>query len=218
MEILTTNRQQSTPALLIDVDADEDVKPFLRGSSVAHTVLQPTPVKIQPRDESPRPPRLRSSSATAVVQLRPDRPPDAPHPPVFITSSSTDIVGRRTAKGNALARDQDDSSSREDTPSIPSPHRYPTPPPRSNLEGPSAIYPYLPPDQYSARPGGPKLYDLLNTLSLEPFGLMDWFILDKEEDIFELDDVRDEDKVMQALWARWILLNRCVLFRVFDER
>ena len=25
---------------------------------------------------------------------------------------------------------------------------------------------------------------------------------------FELDDVRDEDKVMMALWNRWIILNR----------
>ncbi|KLO05309.1 hypothetical protein SCHPADRAFT_1002977 [Schizopora paradoxa] len=206
LEILTATRQQSTPALIIDVDADEDVKPFLRGSSVAHTVLQPTPVKAQPREESPRPSRLRSTPA--VVQMRPDRPPDAPHPPVFITSSQTDVVGRRTAKGKAPARDRDDSSSREDTPVLPSPHRYPTPPPRSNLEGPSAVYPYLPRDQYSARPGGAKLYDLLNTLSLEPFGLMAWFIVEREEDVFELDDLRDEDKVMQALWARWILLNR----------
>ena len=31
------------------------------------------------------------------------------------------------------------------------------------------------------------------------------------EDIFEMDDVRDEDKVMQALWARWIFLNRFVV-------
>ncbi|EPQ53586.1 hypothetical protein GLOTRDRAFT_116976 [Gloeophyllum trabeum ATCC 11539] len=37
---------------------------------------------------------------------------------------------------------------------------------------------------------------------------MSWFVIDKEEEIFELDDVRDEDKVMMALWGRWILLNR----------
>lgn len=61
---------------------------------------------------------------------------------------------------------------------------------------------------YSARPGGPKLYDLLNMMSLEPYGIMAWFVVDKEEEIFELDEVRDEDKVMQALWARWIMLNR----------
>lgn len=63
---------------------------------------------------------------------------------------------------------------------------------------------------YSARPGGPKLYDLLNELPMEEFGLMGWFVIDKEEEIFEQDDVRDEDKVMQALWARWIILHRFV--------
>lgn len=90
------------------------------------------------------------------------------------------------------------------------PDRYPTPPPYEDLLGPSAVYPYLPDHMYSARPGGPRIYDLLNELPLEPFGLMSWYILDKEEDIFELDTVRDEDKVMQALWSRWIFLHRRV--------
>lgn len=88
------------------------------------------------------------------------------------------------------------------------PERYPTPPPYDNLEGPSAVYPYLDSDSYSARPGGPKLYDLLNSLPLEPFGMLQWFIIDKEEEIFEQDDVGDEEKVIMALWARWITLNR----------
>lgn len=76
--------------------------------------------------------------------------------------------------------------------------------------GPTAQPPYLPHGniQFSCRPGGPRLYDLLNTLPMEPFGIMSWFVIDKEEEIFELDDVRDEDKVMMALWGRWILLNR----------
>jgi hypothetical protein len=33
-------------------------------------------------------------------------------------------------------------------------------------------------------------------------------VLDKEEEIFESDDVKDEQKVMLALWGRWIMLNR----------
>ena len=85
--------------------------------------------------------------------------------------------------------------------------------------GPAAKFPYLPatwegavPVHFSCRPGGPRLYDLLNTLPLEPFGALAWFVIDKEEEIFECDDVRDEDKVMQALWGRWILLNRLVPF------
>ena len=43
---------------------------------------------------------------------------------------------------------------------------------------------------------------------MEPYGVLSWYVIDKEEEIFECDDVRDEDKVMQALWGRWILLNR----------
>ena len=89
------------------------------------------------------------------------------------------------------------------------PDRYPTPPPLSDLEGPAAVYPYISEDAYSARPGGPKLYDILNELSLEPFGLMTWWIIEREEDVFEVDNIRDEDKVMMALWGRWIFLNRC---------
>ncbi|KAG2146272.1 hypothetical protein DEU56DRAFT_787230 [Suillus clintonianus] len=86
----------------------------------------------------------------------------------------------------------------------------PTPPPQSDPLGPAAQYPYLLKSDgiYSCRVGGPRLYDLLNTLPLDEFGVLAWVILDREEEIFEIDDVRDEDKVMQALWFRWIFLNR----------
>ncbi|KAL6303314.1 hypothetical protein BKA93DRAFT_789129 [Sparassis latifolia] len=94
------------------------------------------------------------------------------------------------------------------------PERYPTPPPPSDPLAPAAQYPYLP-DQsedgevyYSCRPGGPRIFDLLNTLPLEPFGVLSWSIVEREEELFELDDVRDEDKVLLALWNRWIMLNR----------
>ncbi|KIK77463.1 hypothetical protein PAXRUDRAFT_834978 [Paxillus rubicundulus Ve08.2h10] len=79
---------------------------------------------------------------------------------------------------------------------------------------PEATFPYLPEDNengdvyYSCRPGGARLYDILNTLSLEPYGVLKWVIVDREEELFELDDVLDEDKVIQALWFRWIFLNR----------
>lgn len=43
---------------------------------------------------------------------------------------------------------------------------------------------------------------------MEQFGVLAWQVLDREEEIFESDEVRDEYKVMHALWARWILLNR----------
>ncbi|KAG2137395.1 uncharacterized protein EDB93DRAFT_1167305 [Suillus bovinus] len=86
----------------------------------------------------------------------------------------------------------------------------PTPPPRSDPLGPAAQYPYLLESDgiHSCRVGGPRLYDLLSTLPLDEFGVLAWVILDREEEIFEMDNVRDEDKVMQALWFRWIFLNR----------
>ena len=70
--------------------------------------------------------------------------------------------------------------------------------------------PYLPfkSVEYSCRPSGPKLYDILGAKSLEEFGILAWSIIDREEELFEIDGVRDEDKVIQALWCRWIMLNR----------
>ncbi|KAJ7462206.1 hypothetical protein B0H11DRAFT_2054613 [Mycena galericulata] len=85
-----------------------------------------------------------------------------------------------------------------------------------SLFGPTARFPFLPakseyggPDlKYSSRFGGPKIYDLLGTLPLEPYGVLAWSVLDREEEIFESDDIPDEHKVMHALWARWIFFNR----------
>ena len=92
--------------------------------------------------------------------------------------------------------------------------RYPSPPPPTDKLGPAARYPYLPETDadgqplYSCRIGGPRIFDLLNTLPLDEFGIMSWAIVDREEVLFEMDDIRDEDKVMMALWNRWIMINR----------
>ncbi|KAF9003362.1 hypothetical protein BDQ17DRAFT_1425323 [Cyathus striatus] len=101
--------------------------------------------------------------------------------------------------------------------------RYPTPPPQDDLLGPSARPPYLPAESdyggptvyYSCRPGGPCLYDLLQTLPMEPFGVLGWAVIDREEEIYEADDIKDEYKIMHALWARWIMLNRDVFIANF---
>ena len=85
-----------------------------------------------------------------------------------------------------------------------------------NPLGPTAKYPFLPVRsddckiviRYSCRIGGPKIYDLLGTLPMDQFGVLAWVVLDREEEIFEVDDIKDEYKVMHALWARWIFLNR----------
>ncbi|KAK2465590.1 hypothetical protein APHAL10511_002482 [Amanita phalloides] len=98
----------------------------------------------------------------------------------------------------------------------PRPQQYPRPPPSSHRLGAAARPPYLPaqstfggPDvDYSTRIGGPYLIDLLQLLPLEPFGVFEWIVLDREEEIFADEDLDDEHKVITALWARWIMLNR----------
>lgn len=93
---------------------------------------------------------------------------------------------------------------------------FPVPPPPDDPLGPAARRPYLPAKSdyggptvyYSCRPGGECLYDLLGTLPMEQFGVLDWAVLDREEEIYEADDVIEEYKIMHALWARWIFLNR----------
>ena len=125
------------------------------------------------------------------------------------TSQSTSTRSSNTRTSISTARTS--TTVKPDRPS-----RYPAPPPPDNLLGPAAQPPYLPakseyggPTVYhSYRPGGPCLFDLLNTLPLDPFGVLDWEILDREEEIYESDDVKEEYKVMHALWARWIMLNR----------
>ena len=79
---------------------------------------------------------------------------------------------------------------------------------------PSIRPPYLPfkSVEFSCRPDGPKLYDVLGAKSLDQFGILAWSVIDREEELFEMDGVRDEDKVMQALWCRWIMLNRYASF------
>ena len=94
----------------------------------------------------------------------------------------------------------------------------PTPPPLFDPHGaahPVVAGPDIPPTSFQPttyRPTGPHLFDHLSTLPLDAFGRLAWFVLDKEEEIFELTDVLDEDKVICALWGRWILLNRPVKY------
>ena len=84
------------------------------------------------------------------------------------------------------------------------------PPPKHAKYGAAAE-----PPLHSCRPGGPRLYDLLNELPMEPFGVLAWSITHREEEIFEHEDISDEDKVVMALWNRWIMLNRCVSGETF---
>ena len=144
--------------------------------------------------------------------------PDLPPRSLSLTSQSTSTKSSNTRSTVSTTRSSTTTTTRPERPS-----RYPTPPPADNILGPAAQPPYLPAESeyggptvyHSYRPGGPCLFDLLNTLPLEPFGVLDWEILDREEEIYESDDVREEYKVMHALWARWIMLNRYFHFRYF---
>ena len=66
----------------------------------------------------------------------------------------------------------------------------------------------LKPPLESCRPGGARIYDLLNEESLDRFGILAWSIVDREEEIYEHSDLTDGDKAILALWNRWIFFNR----------
>ena len=61
---------------------------------------------------------------------------------------------------------------------------------------------------FSCRPCGPRLFDLVAGLPALDYGLTSWSLFERDEELFEIDDVRDEEKAMQALWNRWIFSER----------
>ncbi len=63
---------------------------------------------------------------------------------------------------------------------------------------------------YSCRPQGAGLFDLLGTLPAGAWGLIEWDLRDREQEVLESDMVGEELKVMQAVWMRWSGVNRCV--------
>ncbi|KAH9932188.1 uncharacterized protein B0H18DRAFT_49605 [Fomitopsis serialis] len=179
--------------------------------------LSPSPVPMSPI-VAPQP-QVQEADEQLAPQLPippevvDEVPPARPLSPMLIpkkafrapspTPSTSAQATTRTRSTTGLPRRHHTVSTRGSLPA-----RYPSPPPRSEPLGPAAQYPYIPEGDYSCRPGGPKVYDLLNTMPLEQYGVLSWMIVDREEELFELDDVRDEDKVMMALWNRWIMLNR----------
>jgi hypothetical protein len=86
--------------------------------------------------------------------------------------------------------------------------------------GPLGLYPYpisnVQDDDdnlvLSCRPCGPRLFDLVAGYPMSDYGLASWSLLERDEELFEIDDIRDEEKAMQALWNRWIFSKR----RCFD--
>jgi hypothetical protein len=79
--------------------------------------------------------------------------------------------------------------------------------------GPLAAFPYFPTSDdeshhFSCRPCGPRLFDIVARFPASSYGLTSWSLFERDEELFEIDDVRDEEKAMQALWNRWIFSER----------
>lgn len=164
-------------------------------------------------DDTPR------NTGTKQEKSQATRPTNIPHQKPFSPEkhpSRLDGTTPSSSRARSTTVISVTTATTEKSVDAPYPSRYPTPPPRDNPLGAAAQPPYFPAQSdyggpsvyYSCRPGGPSLLDLLDTLPLEPFGVLDWAVLDREDEIFESDDVKDEYKVMHALWARWIVLNR----------
>ncbi|KZV76587.1 hypothetical protein PENSPDRAFT_646017 [Peniophora sp. CONT] len=65
---------------------------------------------------------------------------------------------------------------------------------------------------YSCRPGGPRIYDYLQTLSLKPYGLMRWQVEETEAHILEAEGLSDVGKCMHALHNRWFFLHEVEMY------
>ena len=121
--------------------------------------------------------------------------------PSSITLSSSRAAESRPTASSSVARE-----------------RPITPPPPSDPLGPAARAPFLPAESeyggptvlYSCRPQGAGLFDLLGTLPAGAWGLIEWDLRDREQEVLESDMVGEELKVMQAVWMRWSVVNRFV--------
>ena len=176
---------------IIVISDDEDSDAVVEITPPPRRVELPEPVIAVPRPQTPAPAVQVPPPVTDVVaDIEP--PPHVPAPAPVTEPAQPKRVSYRGSL----------------------PARYPSPPPPTDPLGPAAQYPYLyvlekdGVTPYSCRPHGPKVYDLLSTLPLKPFGIMSWEVVDREEELFELEEVNDEDKSMLAIWNRWIKLNR----------
>ena len=166
-------------------------------------------------------------SPLILAETAPPTPPPHPKPePLLLNSSQQSISSNNRTASQPLSSSRGRSTTGASfftttTTATPLPsrtqnERYPTPPPPDDPLGPSTKPPYLPAHSdyggpsvpYSCRPGGSCLFDLLGTLPTREFGILDWQVLDCEEEIYESDDVKEEYKIIHALWARWIMLHR----------
>ncbi|KAG6850025.1 hypothetical protein H0H93_002229 [Arthromyces matolae] len=201
-------------------------------SQQEHGVSSPLPfVTLSPPDTEAQ--QTLSTSRALAVDHEPISPttrmqlrqPRLPLPPRVLSSRSSRSKTTTTVVSGSSRERSTTGTSATPAANVLQASESITPPPQSKPLGPAAQYPYLPakseyggPDiYYSCRPGGPYLYDLLDTLPLEPYGVLAWEVLDREDEIFEGDNVKDEYKVMHALWGRWIVLNRNMFIKDYFE-
>ncbi|KAI5889508.1 uncharacterized protein SCHCODRAFT_02670493 [Schizophyllum commune H4-8] len=227
-------RRVSPPRPLYEKEEEEETEeePVLATADSAAISVLPTPHLPVPTPSItvrvPEP--VRARSPTALPSL-----PSSPSPPLDIPRRRTrrqQVISSPTASPSPppLARHIHSPSPAPPSPTASLQDRPPlTPPPPHRRLGPSLspedpdffpAYSDYPDGQtiyYSTRPEGPRLYDLLGTLPLAPYGALAWAVLDQEEEILEVPDIPDEQKVMQALWARWIFLHRLDFVKKYED-
>ncbi|KAI0634815.1 hypothetical protein C8Q77DRAFT_655753 [Trametes polyzona] len=204
--------REPSPDVSATPTTSRSVEPlFLPGSDDEDEFLSTTPPAL-PKAEEVEPVDLSREATVPKADSPETTPPETTTPGTtatpetgFSRSASSEIPRQSRLRTSVTAVTSYRGSL---------PPRYPSPPPPTDPLGPAAQYPYLPEttkdghEAYSCRINGPKIYDLLNELPLDEFGIMSWAIVDREEELFEMDDVRDEDKVMLAVWNRWIMLHK----------
>jgi hypothetical protein len=216
---LITQRSDRTQGPQVEIDTT-------KSSANAITVIRPMRAATTSESISP----ATATNLNDEVLEPPAKEVQQPMPKFKLEFAESVVRAAPTSRSREFI-DAVDSKPRHPSPipTLPRPDslpRYLPDPPSADPLGPAAQFPYLPfpPTQFydddeelrkryvrvefSTRPQGPKLYDLITALPLDRFGPLTWQVVDKEEELFEPDDVRDEGKVMMALWARWILINR----------
>ncbi|KAL1696391.1 hypothetical protein GGG16DRAFT_121190 [Schizophyllum commune] len=227
-------RRASPPRPLFQKEEEEETEDEQIPSIVG---LADVPLAVLP--PQPPVPSLAPTSIHVPEPIRPRSPtalpslPSSPSPPLDLPRRRTrrqQVISSPTASPPPLTRPISSPSPASPSPTASLHERPPLiPPPPHRRLGPSLspddpnffpAYSDYPDGQtiyYSTRPEGPRLYDLLGTLPLAPYGALTWAVLDQEEEIIEVPDIPDEQKVMQALWARWIFLHRLDFVKNYED-
>ena len=198
--------EEAEEAEIPDVDIPRPTSPF--STPFPSVTMSPLSAPQEPQE-----PQTKTETTTSPT---PKLSRETPEPLTSRFVSITQPPSSRSRSTTGMSRTTRTASTAA-TPRVRD-TRYPTPPPPDDPLGPAARPPYFPAYSeyggptlyYSCRPGGPCLFDLIGTLPMKEFGILDWQVIDREEEIYESDDVKDEYKIMHVLWARWITVHRLV--------